>query len=113
MNEGVLAFIRREVPPALLFGDLTARMTEGTDLRNDLRMAEEDADEFLAKLFREFSIAPGDFDFTRYFPSEGLWLLPTFGLGKGRPAPRRLTIGMLVRAAETGVWHTSTIEGAQ
>jgi hypothetical protein len=98
--EQLFAFIRREIPPPLPPG-----LSVDTDLRHDLRMAEEDADEFLAKLFQEFSIAPGDFDFTRYFPSEGLWLF-----GRKRAAPAPLTLGMLLRAARDGVWDTATIE---
>jgi len=43
-----------------------------------VRVAEEDAEEFLLKWFAMFNIDPGDFEFPRYFPSEGLWLLPRF-----------------------------------
>jgi hypothetical protein len=68
-------------------------------------MAEEDADELIAKLFQEFSIVPGDFDFTRYFPSEGLWFF-----GRKRAAPVPLTLGMLLRAARDGGWNTAAIE---
>lgn len=100
-SEKLLAFIRREVPPPLPHD-----LTEDTDLRRDLRMAEEDADDFLSKLFQEFSIDPGDFDFTHYFPSEGLSLF-----GRKHPAPIPLTVGMLTRAARDGVWRTAEIEG--
>lgn len=96
----LFAFIRREIPPPL-----RTDLTIDTDLRRDLRMAEEDADEFIAKLFQEFSIAAGDFDFTRCFPSEGLWLF-----GRKRSAPVPLTLGMLLRAARDGIWSTAAIE---
>ncbi|MDD5366636.1 MAG: DUF1493 family protein [Gallionellaceae bacterium] len=98
--ERLFAFIRREVPPPLL-----TELSEDTDLRRNLCMAEEDADDLLAKLFQEFSIAPGDFDFTRYFPSEGLRF---FGRKRSDPVP--LTLGMLLQAARAGIWNTATIE---
>jgi hypothetical protein len=100
--EHVVAFIRREVPPPR-----RAELSEDTDLRRDLRMAEEDAEELLAKFFQEFSVALGDFDSSRYFPSEGLWLLR---LNSSKPPPVRLTLGMLLQAARDKVWHTATLE---
>lgn len=98
--ERLFEFILREIPPPL-----PCDLSLETDLRRDLRMAEEDADEFLAKFFQDFSVAPGDFDFTRYFPSEGLWFF-----GRKRAAPVSLTLGMLLRAARDGRWDTAAIE---
>lgn len=99
-SENIFAFIRREVPPPLPID-----LSEETDLRYDLRMAEEDADELLSKFSQEFHVAPGDFDLTRYFPSEGLWFF-----GRKRTSPMPLTLGMLLRAARAGVWNTATVE---
>lgn len=99
--ERLFAFVHREVPPPR-----AQTLSEHTDLRQDLRMAEEDADDFLARFFQEFDIDPGNFDFSRYFPSEGLSL---FGRGS---APVPLTLGMLLRAARDGVWRTTDVEEA-
>lgn len=101
-RERLFAFIRREVPPPL-----PTELSEDTELRADLHMAEEDADELLAKFFQEFSVAVGNFDFNRYFPSEGLWLLR---FKSSKPLPARLTLGMLLQAAHDKVWHTTAIE---
>jgi hypothetical protein len=98
--ERLLAYLRTEVPRPL-----PADLNAATDLRKDLRMAEEDAEDLLAKLFPNFGIDPGDFDFTRYFPSEGLW-----PFGRSKPGPVPLTVGMLAKAAVAGVWRTAAIE---
>ncbi|MDR2155977.1 MAG: DUF1493 family protein [Burkholderiaceae bacterium] len=102
-SEHIFAFIRREVPPPLF-----TKLSENTDLRRNLRMAEEDADDLLAKFFQEFSVALGDFEFTRYFPSEGLMLF-----GRKRSAPAPLTLGMMLQAARNGIWDTATIQPNQ
>jgi hypothetical protein len=98
--ECLFAIIRREVPPPFV-----SELSEATELRADLRMAEEDADALLANFFHEFSVAPADFNLTRYFPFEGLW-----PFGRKRPAPMPLTLGMLLQAARDGVWDTASIE---
>lgn len=97
----IIEFLKKEIP-----SPLPAGLTMEMDLRKSLRMAEEDADELLAKLFQEFKILEGDFDYTRYFPSEGL----LFFRWK-KPSPVPLTIGMLVEAARDGVWDSRKIEG--
>lgn len=98
--EQVVSFVRREVPPPL-----PTTLGPETDLREDLRMADEDADELLGKFFAEFSIDHGDFDFNRYFPPAG------FGFFKARPlSPVPLKLGMLLRAAQRSTWVTSDIE---
>lgn len=96
----IVEFLKKEIP-----SPLPAGFSMETDLRKNLRMAEEDADELLAKIFQEFKILEGDFDYTRYFPSEGL----LFFRWK-KPSPLPLTIGMLVEAARDGVWDTKKIE---
>jgi hypothetical protein len=98
--EALFVFVRQEVPPPLNSG-----LSLGTDLRGDLRMAEEDADEFMARFAQAFHVAPGDFDLTRYFPSEGMWLF-----GRKRPAPVPLTLGRVLHAVLDGVWNTSAVE---
>ncbi len=109
--ERVLAFVRAEVPPPG-----TNNISIDTDLRADLRMLWEDAEAMLAKFFATFKVEHGDFDFGRYFPNEGglLFNLAASLAGKRRPRlqPEKLTVGMLVRAAEAGIWHTDEIGGS-
>lgn len=100
----LFAFIRQEVPPP----HFTAP-TLATDLRKDLRMAEEDAEDLLVKLFDRFGIRQGDFEFARYFPPEGS---PFTLRWKDRTPPVPLTLGMLLQAARAGVWMTAAIESA-
>jgi len=60
-------------------------------------MAEEDAEEFLSEWFTVLNIGLGDFEFSRYFPSEGLWLFPRFR--KSRESVP-ISLGMLELAAK-------------
>ena len=98
--ERVVEFLQKEIP-----SPRPAHLTMETDLRKNLRMADEDADELLAKFFQQFEVLHGNFDHTRYFPSEGL----LFFRWK-TPSPVPLTIGMLVKAACDGVWDSEKIE---
>lgn len=97
-------FVEQEIPPPRI-RDLSCQ----TELLGDLRMAEEDAEEFLSKWFAMFNIDPGDFEFTRYFPSVGLWLLPRF---KKSPKPVPISLGMLELAARMQRWDTKFLEDA-
>jgi hypothetical protein len=98
----LFAFLRREVPPPH-FGELSL----ATTLRQDLRMAEEDAESLLAGFFEEFGVRQGDFDFARYFPPEGS---PFTLKWKQKVSPVPLTLGMLLHAGRAGVWDTAAIE---
>lgn len=102
--ENILAFIRSKVPPPHC-----SEIGLDTDLRGNLRMAEEDAEELLAAYFREFAVHQGDFDFCRYFPPEGFWPLPSFRKVV-KPVP--LTARMLLLAAQRGNWESSALEHA-
>ena len=103
----VVAFVSRENPPPIFSKLSPKEIGLETDLRSDLRMLEEDAGAMLEKFFQEFSVKNTDFDLSRYFPPEGLWLLPSI---KKRQIPVRLTIGMLVKAAKNNEWATVVIE---
>ena len=103
----ILAFVRRENPPSIFSKLSPKEIGLATDFRTDLRMLEEDAGGMLKKFFEDFSVKNIDFDLSRYFPPEGLWLLPSV---KKPRAPIRLTIGMLVKAAENNEWVTAAIE---
>jgi hypothetical protein len=102
-SDQILAFIRQEVP-APHFTDLSL----STDLRKDLRMLEEDAEDLLVKLFEHFGIDRGDFEFTRYFPPEGS---PFTFRWKHKTEAMPLTVAMLLKAATAGVWETAKVEG--
>jgi len=111
LAERVLAFAKHEIPPPR-----PNNISLETDLRTDLRILWEDAGAMLATFFLTFKVDRGDFDFGRYFPNEGglLWNLAAKLSGKSRPtaAPKKLTVRMLVRAAEVGTWHSEVIEGS-
>ncbi|MFM0516162.1 MULTISPECIES: DUF1493 family protein [Caballeronia] len=78
----------------------------------DLEMAPEAAADLVTDFFERFAIDPGDFDFNRYFPWQGIripfltkWLLKVWGVvdyGQSEP----LTLGMFQRAIELGKWDT-------
>ena len=102
--EQVKEFVKQEVPPPR-----KGNLLRQTELLSDLRIAEEDADDLLMKYFSTFGIAEGDFDFSRYFPSEGLWLLPRFRKAKN-PIP--ISLGMLELAAKIHLWDTKVLEEA-
>jgi hypothetical protein len=107
LADQVIAFVHRENPPPILFRLSSKEISLATDLRTDLRMLEERSEVMLEKFFREFSVRNVDFDLSRYFPPEGLWLLPSF---KKPPTPTPLTIKMLVKAAKNNEWITEAIE---
>lgn len=96
----IVAFIQREVPPPFV-----SNLKEGTQLRDQLRMYDEDAQELIVKFFDEFSVAQGDFNFDCYFPPAGFWPFRRRG-----PKPVPLTLGMLLQAARAGVWNTVSLE---
>jgi hypothetical protein len=106
--ERVLAFVSDEVPPPR-----PNNISIDTDLRTDLRMLWEDAEAMLSKFFVTFNVDQGDFDFSRYFPNEGGLLLNLAARLSGKRRlgmqPEKLTVGMLARAAEAGIWHAQEI----
>lgn len=104
MFERLIKFIDQEIPAPRI-----RNLSRQTELLGNLRMAEEDAEEFLSKWFAMFHIGLGDFEFSRYFPSEGLWLLPRF---RKSPKPVPISLGMLELAAEMQRWDTKFLEAA-
>lgn len=63
--EGILTFVRRELP------DYKGELTMGTRIGEDLRLIGDDADEFLDKFSKEFAVDLTAFPFSDYFPDEG------------------------------------------
>jgi hypothetical protein len=105
----VIRFVEREV--------LTGRkkLTEHTDLYNDLRMDPYDAEDLMLKFFKIFDVLDADFEWNRYFPPEDTILMAFFRFLFFRPRRKpvklvRLTIGMLAGAARDGVWRTEALE---
>ncbi|ELQ6063312.1 DUF1493 family protein [Cronobacter sakazakii] len=68
----------------------------------------EDAHAFFGEYFAVFNINDSSFDFSKYFPQEGIFFLPNAILpdylksDKHQPAP--LTVKMLIASAKAGRW---------
>ncbi|RDK04432.1 DUF1493 family protein [Paraburkholderia lacunae] len=105
----VEAFVRKEA-------GVSARklITPLTSLEDDLDITGDDAGEFMVRFFEHFRIEVGDYDFNRYFLTEGsgVALLFTMFSKKRRESLKRvpLTVGMLVNAVRLKRWDSSQIE---
>jgi Protein of unknown function (DUF1493) len=63
---------------------------------------------------RQFNVAPGDFDETRYFGQEGFFLHGLIRALFKKQAPlQAMTLGMLYLAIQLGKWETATLEQAR
>lgn len=107
----VIRFIEQEVPHPRP-GQITAQ----TDLRHNLRLLPEDADNLMGKFAKQFGVSSGDFELIRYFPQEDGFVIALYkGLSrKGRKDNNsetpRLTVGMLAGAARDGTWRSDDLE---
>ncbi len=87
------------------------RLSEETQLVSDLGIDGDDAFEFIEAFAEEFSIKSGDFDFHRYFSPEGFNPFSLiFSFFKTQPIQKPITIGMLAKVVDLGVWTTKDIE---
>lgn len=87
-------------------------------LENDLGVTGDDADDFMGAFSKRFSVEHGDFDFHRYFEMEGFsvwpfsvftsWLHKRWGI-KTYKEREPLTVAMLQRAIDLGVWETERL----
>lgn len=106
--ERIISLVEREVAPPK-----TLVLTRETDLVEDLGLSGDDADDFMGKYAEEFAVDAGDFDFSAYFPPEGFDPIGIFGrLISGsakKNAIQPLTLGMLEKAAQNGVWKTEEL----
>ncbi|MEL6476160.1 MAG: DUF1493 family protein [Pseudomonadota bacterium] len=85
--------------------------TRGTDLAGDLGLDGDEAFDFVEAYAERFSVAPGDFEFHRYFGAEGFNPLALIaGLFRRAEAKAPLTLGMLEAAAQQGQWNTAQVE---
>jgi hypothetical protein len=98
-------------PPSIPLKHLFKKpqLTRQTDLVQDLGLVGEDAFEFMDAFSTQFSIQQGDYEWSHYFESEGLWLLPSFRKKQKR---KPVALGMLELAAHMGTWDTKTLEMA-
>jgi Protein of unknown function (DUF1493) len=86
-------------------------LTSQTRLVEDLKLIGDDADEFMGDWAEEFSIEAGDFLLDSYFPAEGLNLIgAVLAPFRKKTQAVTLTIGMLEKAVDLGVWDTKKIE---
>lgn len=88
--------------------------TPATTLFGDLGLDGDDALEFLAAFLDHFKVDEGDLVPARHFGGEGInpfrllgWLV---GMGKKEPEPVPISLGMLLRAAQTGRWESAALE---
>jgi hypothetical protein len=89
-------------------------LTRGLNLEKDLDLTGDDADDFMGKFFEKFRIEHGDFDFDRYFSPEGFNLFVVIGFAFSKKSRRKydkepLTLGMLEKAIEAGVWNSGAL----
>lgn len=107
------AFIRKEI------GLSSKNQLNPSDtLEDDLGVTGDDADDFMGAFSKRFNVEPGDFDFHRYFEMEGFsvwpfsiftnWLHKRWGIKK-YDQREPLTLAMLQRAIDLGVWETERL----
>ena len=107
------AFIRKEIGLSP-----KKRLNPSDTLEDDLGVTGDDADDFMGAFSKRFNVEPGDFDFHRYFETEGFsvwpfsiftnWLHRRWGVKKyDRREP--LTLAMLQRAIDLGAWDTERL----
>jgi hypothetical protein len=87
-------------------------------IEDDFGITGDDASDLMVAYFERFNVAPGDFDFNRYFEMEGFsiwpfsiltnWLHRRWGIAKYEHR-EPLTVGMLQRAIDLGVWDSQRL----
>ena len=103
-------FIRRKLryPDRLPIGP-------DTSVEDNLGVTGDDSPRFMEAFFDRFNVEPGDFDCNRYFEGEGVFdpfsaifrfLFRTVDEGVKREP---LTVGMLQRAVDLGIWETARL----
>lgn len=108
------AFIRKEI-------GLSSKkpINPSSTLEDDLGVTGDDADDFMGAFSKHFNVEPGNFDFHRYFEMEGFsvwpfsiftnWLHKRWGIKK-YDQREPLTVGMLQRAIELGIWDSERLK---
>jgi len=90
-------------------------VTPATRIEDDLNLTGDEAARFMGSFFEHFGVDAGDYDFNRYFVTEGsglLLFLSTALSRKRRDGLRRLplTVGMLAEAARRRRWQSRELE---
>lgn len=91
-------------------------LTRQLGLESDLDLTGDDADDFMGKFFEKFEVKHGDFQFDRYFCGEGFNPFVILGFLFSAKLRRKydrepLTLGMLEKAIEIGVWDSRELAG--
>lgn len=87
------------------------RISRTDSLERDLDLTGDEAFDFMEKFLEHFGIERGDYAFQRYFCAEGFNLLEILAMPFSRKTRQKydrrpLTVGMLERAIDAGVWDT-------
>ena len=93
---------------------VTDKVTASDRLEDDLHVTGDDAAGLMEAFFHRLNIANGDFAFQRYFYEEGynVFSFVNFLFRRKRPAIEKepLTVAMLQRAIDVGVWDSQRIK---
>ena len=110
-------FLRTEIGLPLKF---TIKLS--SSLEDDFGVTGDDASKLINTFATHFNVQPGDFEFLRYFHMEGFsvwpfsivtrYLLKLRGV-KDYKTKEIITVGMLQRAIELGVWDSERVAQAQ
>ena len=96
------------------FKDYADKLTEESELESTLKIAGDDTDELMYKIFTHYQIDVGEYNFDNYFDDEG-FLLDTRAIvriltGKKLKRRKNVTISMLIDAIENKRWSDKGIE---
>ena len=107
LRDHIGLFSKREIKPS-------------NEIENDYGVTGDDADDFMVAFCERFNVDAGDYLFQRYFEMEGFsgplffitnWWLKKQGMLQ---VPKEvLTVSMLQRAIELGVWDTEKLRQAR
>jgi hypothetical protein len=86
-----------------------------TSVEDNLGVTGDDSPEFMEAFFVRFNVDPGDFDCNRYFEGEGVFdpfsavLRSVFRRSRKESQRQPLTVAMLQRAIDLGVWDSERL----
>ena len=88
-----------------LRGGRAEHLTAATRIAHDLHLEGDDAEEFLLRYAKQFSVDLSEFEFARHFSGEGILPELFWRLRHGHPIRMvPLTLGDLATAAARGRW---------
>ncbi|MEC5319679.1 DUF1493 family protein [Brenneria populi subsp. brevivirga] len=83
-----------------LFSRIPPIITPDTELKKDLKLANEDALDLIMEYAEKFGVDTQDIPFTEYFPNEKGF----FEMFTPKVMPKPLTVRMLIESAKAGKW---------